>query len=144
MGSFPGSVPGSKRNRSPGSRWDCTTPGYGGFEERGHAPLALTAALMARERPEAEEAAVQALLVVDLLDSCPRSTLSANLHRTVAQFRAYGELGPVSDFRDALSTCPLKVLIQVCRGRISTADHATDTDKTAQHRWMDYVPADRR
>ncbi|SBW17316.1 hypothetical protein FDG2_0161 [Candidatus Protofrankia californiensis] len=77
--------------------------GHGGFEERGHALLALSAALMAREHPDPEEAAVRALAVVEMLDDCPTSTVTANLRRTAAQLRPYRELHPVRALHDALS-----------------------------------------
>ncbi len=77
--------------------------GHGGFEERGHALLALAAALLTRESPEPEEAAVRTLAVVALLDGCLTSTVAANLRRTMTQLHPYRELAPVRDLEDALS-----------------------------------------
>ncbi len=84
--------------------------GHGGFEERGHALLALAAALTRREHPEPEEAAVLALTVVELLDGYPTSTVTANLRRTGARLRPYRKLAPVREFHEALSGRPRLVL----------------------------------
>src|SRR6185369_1045144 len=77
-----------------------------GFEEHGHALLGLSAALLARDDPEPEEAAALAGRVVDMLDVQPTASVTTKIRDVDVAFRAFSDFGPVRDYRERLDARP--------------------------------------
>ncbi|CAI7975877.1 hypothetical protein FRAHR75_2030001 [Frankia sp. Hr75.2] len=77
-----------------------------GFEDYGHALLALAASLTAREQPEIDEAAAVAGKVVDMLDTRPTASVSDRVAEIATAFAGHPTVGPVRDFWDRWQARP--------------------------------------
>ncbi|ABD10509.1 hypothetical protein Francci3_1130 [Frankia casuarinae] len=78
----------------------------GGFEDYGHALLALAASLTAREQPEIDEAATMAGKVVDMLDTRPTASVSDRVAEIAIAFTGHPTVEPVRDFWDRWQARP--------------------------------------